>query len=178
MKLYLSFVVIIAFSITALSQERSYPSVNKDTLFYSNDVFFVAGQSVKLGTGTMPNGSFKFITISRNSWVSAAGSPGVTHLGGKSGGQLYKINKVKVYGNDNKCHTYYLMLAGIGTNLECDVVNALASGELIHEKYTVGSPSNSPVSTADELKKLKELHEAGALTDEEYTQAKAKVISK
>jgi hypothetical protein len=44
------------------------------------------------------------------------------------------------------------------------------------EQYQAAPPPAAPASDADELQQLAELHASGALTDEEFATAKAKIL--
>lgn len=45
-------------------------------------------------------------------------------------------------------------------------------------KSTAGTGTSGPLSLSDEIRKLKELYDAGVLTDVEFELAKAKVLEK
>lgn len=54
----------------------------------------------------------------------------------------------------------------------CLIESAIGTGEIICDKL----PGNK-VSITDEIKKLKELQDAGAITQEEYTEQKKKLLN-
>jgi hypothetical protein len=44
------------------------------------------------------------------------------------------------------------------------------------EEYSEAPPAAAPASDADQLQELAQLHASGALTDEEFAAAKAKIL--
>lgn len=179
MKKLLLCVLIFPFIARAQSDQ---PKVIDDTLFTTTGFKAVAGTDIKLGTGTLPNGDFKYITMSSLS-IIAINDP--SHrpdpVSRKMSGHLFHIKKFRKEGSKKRGYTYYLVLGGGNlVNYECDVENAIACGELVvpdefRPKIAQGLPASTPT---DELKKLKGLLDAGAITQNEYDSAKKKILSK
>lgn len=158
------------------------PKVIKDTLFTTSGFRIIAGTDIKLGTGTLPNGDFKYISTSAGSWAALSdASMRNMHVGRRYNGHLFHVKRFRVDGNKKRGYTYSLILGGGNiTNYDCDVESAIASGEIVvpdefKPKIAGSTPAASP---ADELKKLKDLYDSGALTKDEYDSAKKKVIAK
>lgn len=168
-------------SLTLHAQTTSY--ISNDTFYFDNNIYLVEGQDIKLGTGTMPDGDFKYITTSRNNWAAASSDGKLYNVGAKWSGHFFRIKRIYEYGNKRRGYTTYLILGGGNlVNYECDVINAIKSGEIEIAGYT---PHNGqaviiqqPVSKADELKKLKDLKDQGILTEEEFQEEKKKILSK
>ncbi len=152
-----------------------------DTIYVTTEnVRYIIGGDVHLGLGTLPNGNFKFIRIARN-------NPKTIHLYQLKSdwrGHFFRIKDVFKVGSDDRGYAFYLEIdGGLAVNYECDIVNALRSGEVVVDGYT--PPSQKPVvveqqhlSIADELKKLKELKDEGILTQDEFDTQKQKLLSK
>lgn len=164
-------------SIKCFSQELS---TNGDTLYASNGMKFYRGMQIKLGAGTLPNGDFKYVTTSQTSWLNVMnGKPNTDALGRKFAGHLLDVKRIRKEGTKKRGYTYYLVLGGSNIiNYECDIENAMAVGEAeIPAKFKLQSNSNtSPTSVADELLKLKQLLDAGAITQQEFDAQKKKLL--
>ena len=78
-----------------------------------------------------------------------------------------------------------VVVVGVGllTNYNVDIDNAIEAGEVVVPKEfkkgaTAGAAAPAPASSlADELKKLKDLLDSGAITKQEYETMKKKLIS-
>ena len=87
-------------------------------------------------------------------------------------------------GSKKQGKKFYIVLGGGNiANYWCDIVPAMEQKEVIVKGINdPSSPANSGAaaattpSLADELKKLKDLHDAKALTDKEYEAAKKKLL--
>lgn len=83
-----------------------------------------------------------------------------------------------------KCFTYEALINFNVGRYEIDLDNAIASGELkVPDEFKPKAFEKPMViqqqtSAADELKKIKELLDTGAITQAEYDAAKAKILSK
>ncbi|MBN8665815.1 MAG: SHOCT domain-containing protein [Chitinophagales bacterium] len=157
-----------------------------DTLRHAASGFlFEEGTKLKLGQGTMPDGSFKYIKINSASLMSYYGnSPNAANsanaLPPSFGGKNAEVARLELRGTRKTGYSPYAILKlGMPMRYECDIDNAIAAGELIIPGYDpkgAGAPKAAPMSLADELKKLKELLDAGAITKEEYDAMKKKLI--
>lgn len=176
-------VLFVAFLLPVLgcTQDRT-----PDTLRHAASGFlFEEGTKLKLGQGTMPDGSFKYIRINSASLMSynssiqnAANSANA--LPPSFGGKNAEVARLELRGTKKIGFSPYAILKlGMPMRYECDIDNAIAAGELIIPGYDpkgASAPKASPTSIADELKKLKELLDAGAITKEEYDAMKKKLI--
>jgi len=179
MKKLLPLLLIMPFMAYAQSD---LPKVIEDTLFTTTGFKAIAGTDIKLGVGTLPNGEFKYITESSASVMASFDAKyRPAPVGRKWSGHLFHIKKFRREGNKKRGYTFYIILGG-GTlvNYECDIENAIAVGELVvPEEFRPKTAQGAPASTAaDELKKLKGLLDAGAITQNEYDSAKKKILAK
>jgi hypothetical protein len=178
-KIILGIVIIITFSGNA--QNSDLPKVVGDTLITTSGYKAIVKDDLKLGVGTLPNGNFKYIQTSSASWVTAGGSQ-IT-VGKAWSGHLFRIKKIRKQGSDKRGYTYWLVLGGGNiVNYECDIENAIASGEVVvPDEFKPKMSSTiviSNISVSDELVKLKKLLDDGILTKEEYDTQKKKLLSK
>lgn len=180
-KLLTCLLVIISFTINA--QETK---LEKDTLYTSIGWKITPGTKIKFGRGAAPDGNFNYIRINSASLMSyysstpnaANNANSLNRSWANSGGEVASIRKV---GTKKSGFTYQLVLKpGSGVRYECDIESAIASGEVVPpEEFAVKPKSENSkpqMSIADELKKLKELLDAGVLTQEEFEAQKKKLL--
>lgn len=99
----------------------------KDGIVFSNGKFIVEGQKLKCGRGTMPNGDFKFIYVSRTAFVNAGMS-----IGRSYSGLFLDVKKVSKLGNKKRGFKYILKVGGGNVvNYECEIQDAIAVGEIV-----------------------------------------------
>ncbi|MBS1638815.1 MAG: SHOCT domain-containing protein [Bacteroidetes bacterium] len=172
-------------SLYSFSQETQY--VN-DTIITTTGFKVYEGIKLKLGMGSMPDGSFKFIRINKsslfaynsnvNNRANAANAAAPSHAN-----HTAEVARTDKRGTKKVGYTYYAILKmGEASRYECDVESAIIAGEIIvpnEFKPKTNTTAPTPVvSTADELIKLKKLLDAGAITQEEYDAAKKKLLDK
>lgn len=146
----------------------------------SNGITYHINDTVRLGKGSNPNGSFMFVQ-DRGIGFTLPGPPGRSGGGSRSlprdlangGAVIRSIKKVK----ENNLEKYVFMVnAGGPLRFSLFIDDAISVCEVTPCKQSgVGSPV--PVaSVADEIKKLKELMDSGAITKEEYEARKKKLL--
>ena len=181
----------ICFAIS-YSQNTDLPKIIKDTLFTSCGYKIVEDENVKIGSGSMPDGDFKYIRINSSSlfaYNSTSGNNTGTNqansFGRGNSGHSYKVSKVEERGNKKHGYVYYIKISTGLIKYEVDVENAIASGELSVPAEFKQKPASSTVveikqqfSVADELAKLKKLYSDSVLTKEEYESQKKKILEK
>ena len=181
-KLLICLLALICFK--SYSQQVKY---EKDTLYTSIGWKITDGTKIKFGKGTAPTGDFNFIRINSLSLLSAYSSSNpnaansannLNRAWANTGGEVANIRKI---GTKKSGYSYQLILKiGSTVRYECDIESAIASGEVVPpEKFAVKIKNESPkpqMSIADELKKLKELLDAGVLTQEEFDAQKKKLL--
>lgn len=179
MKHYLLSICLLPFFAHA---QNDLPKVVNDTLFTTCGFKIVVGTDIKLGAGTLPNGDFKYVAISASSWANIMdASMSRSGIGRRYAGHLVRVKKFRKDGNKKRGFVYNLIVGGGNiANYDVDIESAIASGEVVvpdeFKPRLVGSAVQSTPS--DELKKLKDLYDSGALTKDEYDSAKKKVLAK
>lgn len=164
----------------AHSQENDFGKLIKDTLELKNGARFVVGQKVKFGYGSGANKTFEFVHLSP--WSIA----GPLKLTPQWANLEMEIKGFKLAGTKKTGKAFIIVLGG--GNLSpywCEVVAAMDNGEVIvdgvNDKKTAAAANQAPASapsSADELKKLKDLYDSGALSKDEYETAKKKILDK
>lgn len=168
---------IILFSpLLCLGQENEKGKLSGDTLSLKNGAKFYVGQKMKIGFGAGANKNFEFIYLSP--WSIA----GPQKLGSAWANHEMLIKSFKFEGTKKTGKSFYIVLGG--GNLSpywCEIASAMETGEVVvagvNDRQTLAGPA-ATTSPADELKKLKDLYDSGALTKDEYDSAKKKVIAK
>ncbi|MEZ2441070.1 SHOCT domain-containing protein [Chitinophaga sp. RCC_12] len=142
------------------------------------------GDELKIGKGSMPNKTFSFIYQSPAGFATETSGDNYSnkrYAGTNMAGKSTKVKSLIAYGNKK---TGYTIVARVGfgelVNYWIEIDNAVDGGELIppaaYAKKEQGGTSTGG-SVADELKKLKELLDSGALTQEEYNAQKKKLLA-
>ncbi|MFX1707661.1 SHOCT domain-containing protein [Chitinophaga sp. CC14] len=142
------------------------------------------GDELKIGKGSMPNKTFSFIYQSPAGFATETSGDNYSnkrYAGTNMAGKSTKVKSLIAYGNKK---TGYTIVARVGfgelVNYWIEIDNAVEGGELIPpaayaKKEQSGTSTGG--SVADELKKLKELLDSGALTQEEYNAQKKKLLA-
>lgn len=160
------------------AQENEHGRISKDTLFLKNGARFIVGEKLKLAYGSGINKTFEFVFVSPTSFV------GPVKLQSSWANHDLPIKGFKFEGNKKTGKNFYIVLAsGNISPYWCDIVAAMDNGEVVvpgitDKKNATAGAAASTNSPADELKKLKELYDNGALTKAEYDSAKKKVLAK
>lgn len=131
----------------------------------SNDKLYEIGDKIKLSRGSGQNGNFVYLTL------GGLGLRGLSsQLDHTYTGSICTIKKIKKT-NDERI----IFIVGTGglSNFELSIEDAIATCEIADCKNNTST--NIP-SKFDELKKLKELLDAGAITEQEYQTEKAKLL--
>ena len=189
--------LLLLVTITCISKsytqdkDNMLPKLVGDTLFSTSGYKITVGQEINIGTGTTPDGDFKFIR--RNS--SGFGTMMVMtdnnsynksqlSLQRNMAGHKGKVIKIVSRGN-KKIGIMYEPLITFGSGrFEIDVDNAIASGEIVVPDEFKSKPKQQSanvevkqqMSVADELTKLKKLYSDSVLTKEEYEAQKKKLL--
>jgi Short C-terminal domain len=192
-KLFLLFATLFFFANSySQDKDRTFPKIVGDTLFTTSGYKIVEKQDIKIGTGSMPDGDFKFVRINSASWFAYHSNTGyngfvnqANSFSRSQSGLNYKIKSIEKRRNKKHGYVYYAKIGSGIINYEIDVENAIASGELNvpdefkpKTKTAVVVEVKQQVSVADELAKLKKLSDDGILTQEEYEAQKKKLLEK
>ena len=175
----------------SFAQNPELPKLENDTLFTSSGYKIYVGQTLTLGTGSTPDGDFKFIrqnstgfgtiisTTDNNAYNKSQFS-----LPRNMAGHKCQVKKIATRGNKRIGFKYEpLVTFGVG-KYEIDVDNAINSGELsVPDEFKPKAKSTvievkQQISVADELIKLKKLKDDGILNQEEYDTQKKKLLEK
>jgi hypothetical protein len=183
-------IAFILLSTNAFSQEE-LPKFSNDTLYTASGYTITLNQELKIGTGSMPDGDFKFIRKNSASMFNYTSNTGYQGLANQANsfprseaGHTYKVKRIEKRGTKKHGYNYYVVLNSGLIKYEMDVENAITFGELIvpvefrPKKESVVVEVKQQTSVADELKKLKALLDDGTLTQEEYDAQKKKLLEK
>lgn len=165
------------------------PRINNDTLFTTSGFKILDGEKIKIGTGSMPDGDFRFIRTNSASlfrYYSTTGYNGLANqansLPRSQSGLTYKIKRLEKRGNKRHGYVYYAIIGSGMVNYEMDVENAISAGEIVVPDEFKPKPKTQVVevkqqiSVADEIAKLKKLYDDGVLTKDEYDAQKKKLL--
>lgn len=179
---------IFAFLWVGIYYSQSAPTFENDTLKTSTGFKVYEGLDLKIGTGSMNDGDFKFIRTNAASLLNYSSTTGYQGLANQANsfrrnnsGLSFKVKKVMPRGNKKNGFVYYAKIGSGLTNYEIDIENAIASGEIIvPEEFMPKSKSqNQNTETKyDKLKKIKELRDSGVLSEEEFQKEKDKIMEK
>ncbi len=136
---------------------------------------FHPGDTLRLGLGTDLRGSFKYITIPANIFISPIPTP----LSAVAANQRTVIKEIRLQTFNKRVGPRTVAVVNFGGfNDAVDLESAEEAGEIRtvnnRPKATAAAPAS--VSVADELIKLKGLLDANAITQAEYDAQKAKLL--
>lgn len=195
MKKILILLPALLFITKSYSQESdsTFPRVVKDTLFTTSGYKIIVGQDISLGTGSTPDGDFKFVrrnssgfgtmmVMTNNNGYNKSELSLPRNMAGHKG----KVVKIVTRGNKKIGKTYEPLITLGSGRWEIDVDNAIATGEIVVPDEFKPKPKvattivevKTQISVADELTKLKKLLDDGVLTQEEYDAQKKKLLEK
>lgn len=180
---------LILISFISFAQSSELPKYENDTLYTKSGYKIYVGQELNIGTGSTPDGDFKFIrrnstgfgtimaTTNNNAYNKSEFS-----LPRNMSGHKGNVVKIVKRGSKSMGFTFEpLVTFGIG-KYEIDVENAISYGELsVPDEFKPKTKAivvevKQPVSVADELIKLIKLKDDGILTQEEYDTQKKKLL--
>jgi len=173
--------------------DSTLPKIVKDTLFTTSGYKIVVGQDINLGTGSTPDGDFKFIRRNSTGFGTMmvmtdnnSYNKSQLSLPRNMAGHKGKVVKIVTRGNKKIGKTYEPLVTFGSGRYEIDVDNAIATGEIVVPDEFKPKPKTTTtvvevkqqVSVADELTKLKKLYDDGVLTKDEYEAQKKKLLEK
>ena len=187
--------ILISFSFYTMevnAQNNILPKIEGDTLFTSSGYNIVAGQKLRIGAGTMPDGNFKYIRINSASFFAYNTMSDNIHnpneanyansLNRRESGHEYIVAKLQKRGSTKTGYVYYI-LSKTFPRYEVDIENAISSGEIVipsNLKSQLDKDKQSEsrsFSIAEEINKFRNLYIQGALTGEEYELQKRRLLS-
>lgn len=179
-------VLIFTLLIFGISYSQTHTKFENDTLTTSTGFKVYEGLDLKIGTGSMNDGDFKFIRTNASSmfnYYSTTGYQGLANQANSfkrsNSGLTFKVRKIMPRGNKRNGFVYYAKIGNGIMNYEVDLENAIKSAEIIvpDEFLPKEKSQNSNSETKyDKLKKIKELKDSGVLSDEEFQKEKDKIM--
>lgn len=183
MKKVLLIFTLLFFGICYSQNEQKF---EKDTLTSSTGFKVYEGLNLKIGTGSMNDGDFKFIRTNASSmfnYYSTTGYQGLANQANSfrrsNSGLTFKVKKIMTRGNKRNGFVYYVKIGSGLINYEMDIENAIKYGEVIvPEKFLPKEKSQNQNSETkyDKLKKIKELKDSGVLSEDEFQKEKDKIM--
>lgn len=154
--------------ITGFAQSNEFGRIENDTLYLRSGEKYWKGKEVRLGYGSNGRKDFEFITFSP--WSLAGPRP----LESSWANLKMTVKDFKLYGTKRTGKKLYIVAKGGSVSpYWIDIVSGLEQKEVISD---VSITSSTSPNLADQIKKLKDLKDDGALTEEQYNAAVKKVI--
>ncbi len=181
---------ILCMVIALFCKAQNETKFENDTLTTSTGFKVYEGLEIKIGTGSMNDGDFKFIRTNATSLFSYYSTTGYKGLANQANsfsrsnsGLIFKVKKIMSRGSKKNGFVYYAKIGQGLINYEMDVENAIKFGEIVvPEEFAPKSKNQIQVISTietkyDKLKKIKELKDSGVLSDEEFQKEKDKILS-
>ncbi|WP_160136056.1 SHOCT domain-containing protein [Chryseobacterium sp. c4a] len=179
-------VFLLTLLVFGVSFAQNPPKFENDTLTTTTGFKVYEGLDLKIGTGSMNDGDFKFIRTNASSMFNYTSTTGYQGLANQANsfkrsnsGLTFKVKKIMPRGNKRNGFVYYAKIGSGLMNYEIDIENAIKSGELIiPEEFLPKEKSQNQNSETkyDKLKKIKELKDSGVLSEEEFQKEKDKIM--
>ena len=163
-------------------------SSNKDTIYFSSGDVVYKGMELNIGEGSLEDGDFSYIRINSASLFRYSSTTGYNGLANRANsfpransGLHFEVKRIEVRGSKKRGYVAYAVISdGSITKYEVDLYNAAKKGEIKLPNFKDGSQTtsekNDNITTADKLKKWKDLLDSGAITQEEYDAQKKKLL--
>lgn len=166
-----SFYLLIAFAL-AITSVKAQNAEQLEEFTASNGITYKIGDQIKLARGSDTNGKFVYVNI--GGWAISSNSE-ANRLPAANAGRIVTLKKIKKY--DSKRYKSIIFIIGGGniTNYTMDIENAIATCEIENCKKDSGS-AQAKSDKYDQLKKLKDLHDNGTLSEDEYSIEKKKLL--
>lgn len=185
MKKILSFLILL---IILVCKAQNAQKFENDTLTTSTGFKVYENLDIKIGTGSMNDGDFKFIRTNATSlfnYYSTTGYQGLANQANSfrrsNSGLTFKVKKIMTRGSKKNGYVYYVKIGQGLINYEMDIENAIKSGEIIVPDEFLPKSKNHvqqiKESKYDKLTKIKELKDSEVLSEEEYQKEKEKILS-
>ncbi|UOK42277.1 MULTISPECIES: SHOCT domain-containing protein [Flavobacterium] len=180
---------IFTLLIAGICNAQNESKLINDTLTTSTGFKVYKGLPLKIGTGSMNDGDFKFIRINETSmfrYNSTTGYNGMVNqanaFGRNNAGLTYNVKDVMTKGSKKNGYVYYGKIGKGLVNYEVDIENAIKFGEIVVPDEFMPKLKNqaqvlSTESKYDRLKKIKELKDSGVLSEEEFQKEKQKIMN-
>ncbi|MGL6126771.1 Short C-terminal domain-containing protein [Chryseobacterium ureilyticum] len=179
--------LIFTLLIFGISYSQTAPIFENDTLVTSTGFKVYEGLDLKIGTGSMNDGDFKFIRTNASSLFNYSSTTGYQGLANQANsfkrsnsGLTFKVKKIMPRGNKKNGFVYYAKIGSGLMNYEVDLENAIRSGEVIVPDEFLPKEKSQHINSEtkyDRLKKIKELKDSGVLSEEEFQKEKDKIMA-
>jgi hypothetical protein len=118
---------------------QTAPKFENNELITSTGYKVHTGSDLKIGTGTMDNGNFKFIRLNGSksemdlttSVISNRPTLWTNSFDRSNSGLTFKVKKIMTRGSKKHGYVYYAKIGKGLANYEVDLENAIKSGEII-----------------------------------------------
>lgn len=151
-----------------------------DSYKASNGIVYHVNDTIKLGRGSAPNGDFLYLQMggwgAAMSYNSNRGS-NQFNIGRSYSGLNVIVRKIRSFKFKGAESVVFVVAGGNITNYNLMIEDAIKTCEIADcKKDAIPVTVVNQTSKFDELKKLKELFDSGALTEEEYKAEKEKLL--
>ena len=173
-KITLTLIIITSSLLVNAQKLKEYKAIN--------NVTYHIGDTVRLGRGSSPSGTFLYLQIA--GWAAAMiydsnGGPNQLNIGRGYANTAVVVKKIRQSKMKGIVKTYFTVGGGNITNYILTIDDAIEACEV------VPCPSNAPETVViqkqddnlDKLKKLKGLLDSGAITQAEYDEQKKKLLN-
>jgi hypothetical protein len=142
----------------------------------SNGVTYRVGDTVKIGRGSAPDGTFRYIQY--GGWMAIMGEKGTDshNLERNASGYGAVIKKIHRFSAHGIPKVVFAMGAGGLNNFDLWIEDAIATCEIADCKGGQAAVAPPPGDNLDRLKKLKALLDSGAITKAEYDEQKKRLL--
>ncbi|MRG45900.1 hypothetical protein GFS24_12290 [Chitinophaga sp. SYP-B3965] len=167
----------LCYSQTNYATLKEAKEATKDGYKTSSGWVIKEGDKIKIGTGSTGNKVFAYIYNAPGITLDISRTPLPTGFAHKNA----TVKNITFNGFKKTGYTPIIVVGmGVLNNFQIEIDNAITSGEVLvpaeFAKKEATVSSAPAASMADELKKLKDLLDSGAITKEEYETMKKKVI--
>ena len=168
--------------ITFLFISVKFTSAQKLTGYQAiNGITYHIGDTVRLGHGSSPSGTFMYLQM--GGWgavmsYNSNGGPNQLNIGRAYANTAVIVKKIKTYKIQGILKYCFVVGGGNITNYNLMIDDAIDVCEVVPCPNTRVEVVNQPSEdNFDKLKKLKSLLDAGAITQAEYDEQKKKLLS-
>ncbi len=153
-----------------------------ETYKASNGITYKIGDEIKLNKGSGPSGGFLYLQM--GGWGAAMsyntnGGPDQMNIGRQYNGINVTLKKIKEQKIKGQTKIYFVVGGGNITNYNLMIEDAIATCEIVDcVAKTTKTENINELSKADEIKKLKDLMDSGAITKDEFEAEKKKILAK
>lgn len=170
--------ILLLFALIPIIAQTQIAGIRtKENLVLYDSIIVKPGDTLYLGKGSDTRGNFIYIYQPANFLVGMEESS----LDRRYAGKFFKVKHFRKEKSKKTGEKMVGVVSYGGLNYVADIENAIDAGEIIAINSRRFGKEAVPVevkssSIADELAKLKKLYDDGAITKDEYEQAKKKLL--